>query len=146
MSGGQTKPCTRCGNADPKDMRRATPDRWWCTQCIRDVNRDYYDRNRREINRRRRRRRRHKMEQVLELPADQEPSSFRLLRDPTGVFRPQITEFSKSELCGLAEDRYAPTGSRWRDEYGNTYEIAGEQLVEDQTIVLIERATREESL
>jgi hypothetical protein len=73
----------------------------------------------------------------MDTTPDQAPRLFRLITDPTGQYRPNITEFSKGELESLAEDRFAPTGSRWQDNHGNVYEIVGEQLQEQQMIVLV---------
>lgn len=136
---GHTKPCSRCGETDPSLLKSARPSRWWCTECIRDVNRDYYNRNRDRINSRRRTQ---NGGTFRKFDAIHDPNSrlraFRLVEDPTGHYRARLCVFSKTELDALCEDRIAPTGSLWRDNSGRLYEVVGEQLIEDQQYVLLE--------
>lgn len=135
---GSTKPCSKCGQSNPSQLSRATAKRWWCTDCIRAANRDYYERNRERINNRRRK---HRLRE-RKFAAVSDPHAyarvFTLIHDPSGHYRPNLTVFTKSELDGLCEDRFAPTGSVWIDNNGDRYEIEGEMLREDQRYVLLE--------
>lgn len=137
MSRSATKPCTRCGNDDPRHLRSARKSKWWCIRCISEYNRDYWNRNRERILSERRRKAQNGSVYIMNTEPDEAPRLFRLIEDPTGLYRPHITEFRKRELEELAEDRFAPTGSRWQDDNGNVYEIVGQMLQEHQMLVLV---------